>query len=126
MSPLRIFVLCISILCANNAGAYGSSSSKKACTKPKFSEFTPPHLSDVSPQSDFSFTASSVTLPDTIKVSAKKTPLDVNVSKKNNQFLVTGTLPENLKGTHARISIQASGPKKCLGKGGWLLNIKNE
>lgn len=126
MKILKVFVLFISIISANNAAAYGSSSSKKACSKPKFSEFTPPHLSDVSPHSDFSFTASSATLPDSIQVSVKNKPLAVNVSKKNNKFLVTGKLPENLKGTHARINIQATGPKKCKGKDGWLLKIKNK
>ncbi len=127
MKILKVFLLLIAVVFANNASAYGSSgSSKKACNKPRFSQFTPPYLSNVSPNSDFSFTASASTIPDSIQVSIKKKSVAVNVSKKNNAFLVTGKLPDSLKGTYARINIQATGPKKCIGKDGWLLNIIDE
>ena len=127
MKILKVCLLLIVVVSANNAGAYGSgSSSKKACKKPKFSQFTPAHLSTVSPHSDFSFTASSATTPGSIQVSIKEKPVVVEVSKKNNSFLVTGTLPDSLQATHARINIQATGPKKCKGKDGWLLKIRDE
>ena len=127
MKILKVSLLLIVVVSANNAGAYGSgSSSKKACKKPKFSQFSPSHLSNVSPHSDFSFTASAATKPDSIQVSIKEKPVVVKVSKQNNTFLVTGKLPDSLKGTHARINIQATGPKNCKGKDGWLLNITDE
>lgn len=127
MKILKVFLLLIIVVSANNAGAYGSgSSSKKACKKPKFSQFTPPHLSNVPPHADFSFSASAATIPDSIRVYIKEKPVVVKVSKTKTTFLVTGKLPDSLKGTHARINIQATGPKNCKGKDGWLLNITDE
>ena len=107
--------------------AYGSSSSTKtACKKPKFSDFVPEKMAEVAPQSGFSFMASAATKPETIAVSVKKVAVDINVDKKGSKYLVTGNLPESLKGTHARIAITAMGPKSCKGKDGWLVKITDE
>jgi hypothetical protein len=126
MKIFKFILLFSFVVFVNNVAAYGSSSSKKACKKPKFSEFSPPHLSSVGPESEFSFTASGDTLPNSIKVTVKKMPVDVEISEKNSQFLIKGKLPAELQNAHARISIQASSKKKCRGTDGWLLKINNE
>ncbi len=106
--------------------AYGSSSSKKACSKPAFTQFTPAHLTNVKPQSDFSFLASSSTNPETIVVNVKKQPVDIVVNKINKGYSVTATLPASLQGTFARVDIKATGTNKCAGSDGWLLKIEGE
>ncbi len=124
MKIFKVLMIFGLIAFANNAAAYGSSSSsKKSCKKPKFSQFMPANMSEVPPQSEFSFVASSVTLPDSIQVTIQNEPIDLSVSKKNSGYAVSGKLPASLSGTHARINIQAKGPKSCKGKDGWLLKI---
>lgn len=127
MNIFKVIMIFGLVAFANNAAAYGSSSSsKKACKKPKFSQFTPANLSEVPPQSEFSFVASSATLPDSIQVTIKNEPVDITISKKNSGYAITGKLPASLTGSHARINIQAKGPKSCKGKDGWLLKIVNK
>jgi len=58
-----------------------------------------------------------------IQVTVKQQPVDVNVTSKNKVFQVTGSLPENLRDTYARIQISASGPNRCKGTAGWLVKI---
>jgi hypothetical protein len=121
-------VLCILALSlvANTAWAYGGgSSSSKSCDKAKFSNYVPAENSDVAPGSEFSFIASKNTLPTTIKVTVKGQPAKINVAKKNNDtFEVTGKLPASIKGTFARIAIDADAQNNCNGgAGGWLVKV---
>ncbi|MFA5920532.1 MAG: hypothetical protein WC856_04505 [Methylococcaceae bacterium] len=119
--PLWILML---IIATSNVWAYGSSSSsKKACNKPKFSEFVPANNAEVAAKSAFSFVASANTNPESIIVTVKEQPVAVTVTPKNQGFQVTGTLPETLKGNFARISISADGPSQCKGSDGWLVKI---
>jgi hypothetical protein len=112
------------IIATSNVWAYGSSSSsKKACNKPKFSEFVPANNAEVSAKSAFSFVASANTNPESIIVMIKDRPVAVTVKPINQGFQVTGTLPETLKGNFARISISADGPSQCKGSDGWLVKI---
>ena len=115
-------LLSLSLLTAQ-AFAYGSSSSSKSCTKPTFSEFTPVDKADVAPKSTFSFIASSATNPKSIVVDIKKQPVTVTVTPKGQSYEVTGTLPDNLKATTARINITAESPSNCKGNDGWLIKI---
>ena len=119
--PLWMLML---IIATSNVWAYGSSSSsKKACNKPKFSEFVPANNAEVAAKSAFSFVASANTNPESIIVTVKEQPVAVTVTPKNQGFQVTGTLPETLKGNFARISISADGPSQCKGSDGWLVKI---
>ena len=112
------------IIATSNAWSYGSTSStKKACNKPKFSEFIPANNAEVSAKSAFSFVASANTNPESISVTVKNLPVTVTVTPKNQGFQVTGTLPETLKGIVARISSAADGPNQCKGSDGWLVKI---
>lgn len=109
-----------------NAFAYGGSpqSSTRACTKPKFSQFTPADKSQVAANADFSFLASAQTNPDSISVSIKDQPIAISISPKGQTgFEVTGKVPESVKGAFARIKINAEGPNGCKGSDGWLLQV---
>lgn len=116
------WILALGMICAQAFG-YGSSSSTKACTKPHFSEFSPADKTEVTPQSTFSFTASSTTNPKSIKVDIKKQPVEIKVTPKGQGYQVTGTLPADLKGTTARININAESPSNCKENDGWLIKI---
>ena len=119
--PLWILMLMIA---ASNVWAYGSSSSnKKACNKPKFSEFTPVNNAQIAAKSAFSFLTSSNTNPESIIVTIKDQPIAVTITPKNQGFQVSGTLPDTIKGSFARINITADGPNQCKGNTGWLVKI---
>ena len=119
--PLWILILMIA---TSNVWAYGSSSSsKKACNKPKFSEFAPVNNARVAAKSAFSFVASANTNPESIIVTIKDLPVAITVTPKNQGFQVQGTLPDTLKGSFARIDITADGPNQCKGSDGWLVNV---
>lgn len=117
-----IFIFALGVI-SPQVLAYGSSSSTKACTKPHFSEFSPSDKAEVAPQSAFSFLASSATNPKSIKVEIKNQTVEIKVTEKGQGYQVTGTLPGNLKGTSARININAETLSKCKGNDGWLIKI---
>lgn len=118
-------VIGLSVL-SQNISAYGSSSSKTTCKKPKFSEFNPPHLAKVSPQSEFSLLVSGKVIPESIEVTVKKESVDIELSRQGGKFSVVGKLPASLQNTHARINVIAKGANQCKGSGGWLVNIMKE
>jgi len=124
MNINKVLVIFLLSVFSVNVLAYGSSSSKKACKKPKFTQFSPPHLTVVAPQSEFSFQTSVLTNPASIQVRVKKQLVEVSVDKINNGYSVTGKLPASLQGTYARIDIKAKGTNECKGNDGWLLNIE--
>ncbi len=127
MKQLNYFYMLVLILMSFNSWAYGggSSSSTKACAKPKFSEFVPIENAEVASGSNFSFTASANTYPESIKVSIKGLPSTIKVTPQNagNSLKISGKLPDSLKGTYARIAIDASAQNNCNGSGGWLIKI---
>ncbi|MGZ8136359.1 MAG: hypothetical protein ACXW1W_04555 [Methylococcaceae bacterium] len=119
-----LWILALTIA-SNNVWAYGgSSSSKKACAKPKFTEFTPANNAQVAANSTFSFVASAGTNPESIVVTVKGQPVEVTITPKNQVFEVTGKLPDTLKGDFARININADGPNQCKGSDGWLVKVE--
>jgi hypothetical protein len=119
-----LWILMFMVVTTSNVWAYGSSSSsKKACDKPKFSDFSPVNNAQVGAKSAFSFIASANTNPDSIVVTVKNQPVEVTITPKNQSFLVAGTLPDTLKGDFARINIAADGPNQCKGSDGWLVKI---
>jgi hypothetical protein len=112
------------MIATSNVWAYGSSgSSKKACNKPKFSEFIPVNNAQVAAKTAFSFVASANTNPESIIVTIKDQPVAVAITSKSRGFQVTGTLPDTLTGNFARISITADGPNQCKGSDGWLVKV---
>ena len=120
-----LWVLVLMLVTSASWG-YGGSSSSKACAKPTFSGFGPAENAEVAAGSGFSFTASANTYPESIKVTVKGLPATIKVTPKNagKSCEVSGTLPPSLKGTYARIAIDADAPSNCKGGGGWLVKIK--
>lgn len=123
MKPSLLIGTLLLIAAAPTTWAYGSSSSTKSCEKPQFANFVPTEKSEVSAGSQFSFTASGVIDPKSIKVNVKNQPVELSIDEKGNTYSVSGKLPENLTGTHARIAISAEGKNRCKGTGGWLIKI---
>ncbi len=126
MKQYNCFSIFILMLVTSTSWAYGggSSSSTKACDKPKFTDFVPAENAEVAAGSNFSFTASANTYPNSIKVAIKGLPATIKVTAKTvGTFEVSGSLPSSLKGTYARIAIEADGQNKCNGGGGWLVKI---
>ena len=125
MKQYNCFWIFVFLLVTSNSWAYGGgSSSTKACAKPKFTDFVPAENAEVAAGSSFTFTASANTYPSSIKVTVKGLPATIKVSPKNaGNFEVSGTLPASLKGTYARIAIDADTQSKCNGGGGWLVKI---
>ncbi len=120
MKKIAFLLLCCSF--SAQLWAYGSSSSsKKACTKPDFSDFTPAHLSEIPPGSDFSFTTTATT--DSLTVTVKNQPVNVQIEAQDRNTKVSGKLPDNLSDTHARISLEGKTERGCKGQDGWLLKI---
>ncbi len=126
MNVSKVIIVFILTAFSATTWAYGSSSSsKKACNKPNFTQFTPAHLEVVQPQSTFSFVVSASVNPETIKVSVKKIAVDITINNINNSYEVSGILPESLINTYARVVIKAIGTNNCKGDAGWLLKIES-
>ena len=119
---IKLMTFFIFAVCSANAFAYGSSSSKTACKKPKLSQFTPAHLSLVKPQTEFSFVASVSTDPKSITVHIKKQNIELSINDAGNGYIVTGKLPA-LQSDYARINIKSKGVNRCPTSDGWLLKI---
>lgn len=117
-------IMALLMLNASNSWAYGSSSSTKACTKPKFSEFTPADKAEIAPKSEFSFVASSNTAMKSLKVTVKDLPVTVTSKTQTaGDYVVTGVLPATLANTFARINISGETTSQCKGSDGWLVKI---
>jgi hypothetical protein len=126
MKRYNCFWIFVLMLVTSTTWAYGGggSSSTKACAKPKFTDFVPTENAEVAAGSNFSFTASANTYPTSIKVTIKGLPAIIKVTPKTvGTFEVSGSLPTSLKGTYARIAIEADAQSKCNGGGGWLVKI---
>ncbi len=122
MKSFKTSFFVVLILMTGNCWGYGSSGGSTSCKKPQFSNFVPPHNSEVAPGSQFSFMVSRAN-PDTIQVKVEQQSVKTTVTPKSNVYMVTGKLPDNLKGTYARINITASGATRCKGSSGWLVKI---
>ncbi len=124
-SLLTIFLFFMLTVFTETVFAYGADADKAECTKPKFRKFMPPHKSEVAPGTEISFHVSHVIESESIKVTAKKIPVDIVVEDKNAFYLVKGKLPESLQGTYARVSVRAGAAPRCDEQGGWLLKISD-
>ncbi len=126
MNLAKLIVFLIFSFSSTGAFSYGGGSggSEKACDKPRFTEFTPAHLTVVSAQSEFTFMASALTNPKTIDVNVKKLAVEIEINEMSTGYLVTGMLPDSLQNTYARVNITATGTNNCVANDGWLLKIE--
>lgn len=103
---------------------HGGSSSGDACIRAKISRIKPEHLSTVAPGSEFSFAASGSNGPGHIHVNIKQQPIPVTIEDKETFYLVKGKLPDDIKNTTVRISVNLkSKVGKCDAEDGWLLKV---
>ena len=126
MKLRNVLWIAVALMVPGTAWAYGEGgggSGLIACTA-KFSKFTPANNTEVAPKSEFSFFASSSTNPNSIRVIIKDHLVPVTVTTKHDGLLVTGKLPDAVKGTFAKINIAAKGPNQCDASGGWLVKVK--
>jgi len=126
MKTYKIILIFVLFSIANNAWAYGGGggSSKKACTKPRFSEFSPANNAQVVPGAGFSFMATGVVDPDSIKANVKGQDVELTLSPQNGGMLVSGKLPATITKDFARINVSAEGHNHCKGDGGWLVKVE--
>jgi hypothetical protein len=126
MKLQNILWIAILLIIPANVWAYGDSSSSTdtgICKQLNFSDFTPVNSAEVAPHSAFSFFASGAAYPKSIKVTIKGQSVPVKVTPKKDGFQVTGKLPDSLKGTFAKINIEARGANQCEGSAGWLVKV---
>ncbi len=111
-------------IAAGGHGAGGGSGNKSGggCKSTVINHFEPGHFETVAPKSKFSFWVRGINDPKLIEVTAKKLPVELSVEDKKTFFEVTGTLPESLSNTAARIQVNVHAPK-CPADKGWLLKI---
>ena len=126
MKLQNVLWLAIVLMIPGTVWAYGDGggSDTAAVCAAKLSKYTPANNSEMAPKSEFSFFASAATIPNSIKVTIKGLSVPVTVTPKSDGFQVTGKLPDTIKGTFAKISIEAKGPNQCASNGGWLVNVK--
>ena len=127
MKLQNILLVAIVLIIPANVWAYGEAGSSGpgtgVCKKLNFSDFTPGNNSEVAPQSAFSFVASGMAYPNSIKVTIKGQSVPITVTPKGEGFKVTGNLPNTLRGAYAKINIDARGFNQCEVSDGWLVKV---
>jgi hypothetical protein len=127
MKLQNILWVAILLIIPGNVWAYGEAGSSGpgtgVCAKLKFSDFTPGNNSEVAPRSAFSFVASGMAYPNSIKATIKGQSVPLTVTPKGEGFKVTGNLPDTLKGAYAKIIIDARGFNQCEVSDGWLVKV---
>lgn len=125
---LKVTIFLVTASLTNGAFAYTDDKDKPLCKTPKFRDFNLPVYSaenkvEVAPESELVFTISNWIDPDTINVTAKNIPLELNVEDKKSFFRVSAKLPVSLNGKYARINARADAVLGCKGEEGWLIKI---
>ncbi len=119
-------VLISAVLFTNAAWAVTPAEEpEKECKKPKFRDFAPAALSEVSPESEISFHVSRGADPASVTATAKGEKMAVNVKDKTTFLMATAKLPATLRDGFARLHVTANALEGgCLGQDGWLIKIQ--
>ncbi|MGR8935582.1 MAG: hypothetical protein ACU837_14500 [Gammaproteobacteria bacterium] len=123
LSKTILAIAALSIACAVAAAEKDEDEKKKNCKKPKFYDFTPPHLAEVAPESEISLKVARAKSPESIQLDVKKIPVKLTAENKELYYLMTGKLPAELRGTFARVNVRAIGDGGCHVEDGWLVKI---
>jgi hypothetical protein len=107
-------------------GGGSSGSGGRGCSKIGIRNIKPAPLSEVLANSEFSAMVFGANYAEDIEVTVKKIPIDADVVKKDDFYLVKGKLPADIHTTAARgnIKIKSKLPG-CSEENGWLLKITN-
>ena len=111
------------VMITTHAWSFGGGDARSSahCEEPKFKNMKPPKV--IAPAGEFSFTASSNTVPDSIQVVIKGQKIQANV-RDHYGFQVKGNMPAELTDGYALIKISAhSKPASCIGEASWLVKI---
>lgn len=116
------------VLFCNTTSAYSPEELAKDCKKPKFTDFNlteykAPDNIEIAPESDFIIKISAWADPDTIKLTAKKQPLEFKVESNTSFHKISAKLPASLNGNFVRIDVSAKSVTGCDDKDGWLVKI---
>jgi hypothetical protein len=127
MKLQNILLVAVALMIPGTVWAYGDNSAAGSgtgvCKQVNFSEFAPINNSEVAPESEFSFYASPATYPKSIRVTVKGQSVPVTVLEKQAGFKVFGRLPDSVRGTFAKIHIDARGVNQCEVSDGWLVKV---
>ncbi len=109
-------------IAATNVWGFGGGGGYSAkCVEPRFKNIKPPKV--IAPGGEISFTASTNTDPNSIKVVVKGHKIDLDV-KDHYGFQVRGNMPVELTDGYALIKITAnSKPESCVTEDAWLVKI---
>ena len=102
---------------------FAEEDKKIDCRKPRIRSLEPPHLAEIPPETEFTFTLPVWTEPTNVKVTVKKLIPEMVVEDHNSFFLVKVKIPPELRGTFARVDVIAAAKLGCLRKKGWLYKI---
>ncbi|MGZ8153387.1 MAG: hypothetical protein ACXW0Q_12280 [Methylovulum sp.] len=123
------FGLLVAVVLFNGmAAAYSPEELEKLCKKPKFTDFNlteykKPELAEIPPESELLFKVSPWTDPTTIKLTAKKQPLEFTVETNSSFHKIKAKLPASLNGQFVRINVTAKAITGCDDQDGWLVKI---
>ncbi|QPK63199.1 hypothetical protein IVG45_20725 [Methylomonas sp. LL1] len=114
------------------AHAYGSGSSSSSCVKPTFSEFQPATNKYLQSFREFSFVASSNTVPTSVEVNISTGQTKEHFSakqleitpQKSGRLEVTGKLDRPFQHGFVRISVTAHSKPGCEKTDGYLIRVQ--
>ena len=118
-----ILLLAFTMVSITNSASAASDDKVADCVKPRFRSIKPPKLSELEPESEFSFTLPEWSNPNKVKVTVKKLDAVVKVEDHKSFYLVKVTLPAQLRDTYARVDVRAEAKLGCYKYHGWLYKI---
>jgi len=111
----------------HGGGAKSGGVTASTCGKPQLAKFLPAHLTNVAPESSFSFIAFNIDKPEYVSATVKNIPVELSAEFKDPFYLIKGKLPASLVDTAARINVKVTGKSPhCEAEDGWLLIIGNK
>lgn len=119
------------VLFSATAMAYSKDEGEDTCKKPQFRDFTLPEYQDsdkleVPPESEFTIMLSPWADPKTIKLTAKKQPLEFSVESNSSFHRIKAKLPADLTGKFVRIDTSVKAVLGCSEKDGWLIKVADK
>ena len=132
MKKLLKFIIISSIFTLSQpAFAYNAGNLEEKCKPPSFKSFSLPEYKaperlEVTPESEFSFLIPRNTDATTLKVTAKKQNLKMEVETKESFHIARGKLPAEFTGKFVRINVQVVASLGCKGKDGFLIKVASE
>ena len=111
--------------------AYSVEGNEAVCKKPYIREFSlpiyqEPEKAEVAPESEFTFTLSAWTNPETIKLQIKGKDLPYTLESNSSFHRVRAKIPAELTGQFARIDATGTAVLGCYNKEGWLIKIADK